>query len=65
MPEKRLYRSNFDKKIAGVCGGLAEYLNIDSTFVRLAFVLLSFYFGNGLLIYLIAYLVMPEEPHDA
>ena len=45
--------------------GLAEYLDVDSTFVRLAFVLLSLYFGNGLLLYIIAYLVMPEDSSNA
>ena len=65
MQEKRLMRSNTDKKLAGVCGGLAEYLDVDSTFVRLAFVLLRLYFGNGLLLYIIAYLVMPEDSSNA
>jgi len=65
MQEKRLMRSNTDKKLAGVCGGLAEYLDVDSTIVRLAFVLLSLYFGNGLLLYIIAYLVMPEDSSNA
>ena len=60
--QKKLYRSRTDKKVAGVCGGVAAYFNIDSTIVRLVFVLLVVFAGTGLLAYLIAALVMPEEP---
>ena len=60
--EKKLYRSTTDKKIAGVCGGLAQYLNIDSTIVRLIWLLLIFFAGCGLLAYLIAALVIPNPP---
>lgn len=59
--EKKLYKSRTDRKIAGVCGGLAEYLNIDSTVVRLLAVLLIFGAGSGLLAYIIAAIIMPEE----
>ncbi len=63
---KRLYRSTTDKKIAGVCGGLAEYFNIDPTIVRVIFVLLLLPGGlPGLLPYLILWVVMPEKPTDA
>lgn len=48
-----------DKKIAGVCGGIAEYMNIDSTIVRLVAILLVFGWGAGLLAYIVAALVMP------
>ena len=58
--KKRLYKSATDKKIFGVCGGFAEYFNIDSTWVRLAFAILILGYGSGLLFYLIAALVMPE-----
>lgn len=58
--KKKLYKSATDKKIFGVCGGFAEYFNIDSTWVRLAFAILILGYGSGLLFYLIAALVMPE-----
>ena len=61
MAEKKLRRSRSDKMIAGVCGGLGKYLEIDSTVVRLAFVLLLIFAGTGVLAYLIAWLVMPYE----
>jgi len=61
-PAKRLYLSRGDKKIAGVCGGLAEYLEIDPTLVRLAWVMTVLFAGWGLLGYLVAWLVIPEEP---
>ena len=60
--EKKLYRSTTDKKICGVCGGLAEYLNVDSTIVRLILVLAVLFAGCGLLAYLIAALVIPNKP---
>lgn len=59
---KRLTRSRQDRMIAGVCGGLGQYLKIDSTWVRLAFVLLTvFTKGIGLILYLVAVLAVPEE----
>jgi len=61
MSETRLTRSNNDKVIAGVCGGLAAYLDIDSVLVRLAFVILLFASGIGLPIYVILWIVMPEQ----
>ena len=60
--EKKLYRINEGKMIAGVCGGLAEYFNIDATIVRLALVLFSFFGGCGLLAYIIALIIMPVKP---
>lgn len=59
---KKLYKSQVDKKICGVCGGIAEYLGVDSTIVRLAWVLLSACFGSGIIAYIIAALVMPDYP---
>ena len=59
---KKLYKSQIDKKICGVCGGIAEYFSIDSTIVRLAWVLLSACFGSGIIAYIIAALVMPDYP---
>ena len=62
--EKKLYRSRTDKKLCGVCGGLAKYFGIDSTIVRLALVLCVLFAGFGILAYIIAALVMPEEPEN-
>jgi phage shock protein C len=59
---KRLYRSRSEEMIAGVCGGLAEYLNVDPTVIRLVFLLLFFAGGGGLFIYLILWVIMPLEP---
>lgn len=59
--EKRLYRSETDKMVGGVCGGLAQYFNMDSTVVRLLFALLIVYGGAGLPLYIILWIVMPTE----
>lgn len=60
---RKLYRSRTDKKIAGVCGGLGEYMGVDATVLRVAFVLLALPGGlPGILLYLILWLVMPEGP---
>ena len=64
MEGKKLYKSNTDKKIAGVCGGIAEYFNIDSTLVRLGWVVFSLLGGSGLLAYIIAAIIVPENPAD-
>ncbi len=61
-PAKKLYLSRTNKKIAGVCGGFAEYLDMDPTLVRLIWVMTALFAGWGLLGYLIAWLVIPEEP---
>lgn len=58
---KKFYRSTRDRKIWGVCGGLGEYFNIDSTLIRIAFVLLTLAGGWGLLLYIILALVAPSE----
>ena len=58
--EKKLRKSKTDKKLCGVCGGIAQYLGLDSTVVRLIAVLLAIFVGSGLLVYIIAALVMPE-----
>ncbi len=62
FPQKKLYRSRTDEKIAGVCGGFAEYLEMDSTLVRLIWVLLVLFGGWGVLAYIIAWIVMPVKP---
>ncbi len=58
---KRLTKSSTDKKIFGVCGGLAQFLGIDPTIVRLIWALLIFCAGTGLLAYIIAALVLPYD----
>ena len=63
MNEKKLYKSSTDKKLAGVCGGIAEYFNIDSTLVRLGWVVFCALGGSGLLAYIIAALIMPDRPY--
>ncbi len=57
----RLHKSASDKKIAGVCGGLAEYLGVDPTIIRVAWAVLAFGWGTGVLLYIICALVLPEE----
>jgi phage shock protein PspC (stress-responsive transcriptional regulator) len=59
---KRLYRSTSDRKIAGVCGGIAEYFDIDSTWVRIIFLILLFLGLFGLLLYLIFWICAPKGP---
>ena len=57
---KKLCKSNTNKKICGVCGGIAEYLNADPTLIRLAFVLIAAAAGSGIAAYILAALIMPE-----
>ena len=61
MQNKRLAKSRNDRKLCGVCGGFAEYLNLDPTVVRLIWVLLAIAAGSGVLAYIVAALIMPEE----
>jgi len=61
-PMKKLYRSRSDRRLAGVCGGLAAYFNIDATLIRLLFVLGLLFVGGTLLAYIILMIVIPEEP---
>ena len=60
--KKRLHRSNENKVIAGVCGGIAEYFGVDPTVVRLLWVLFSLMGGSGILAYIIAALIIPRNP---
>jgi len=59
---KRLHRSRDQRMIAGVCGGIAEYFNLDATVVRLIFVVAALFAGAAILAYLIAWIIVPEEP---
>ncbi len=61
MSTRKLYRSNSDRMIAGVCGGLGHYFNVDPTIVRLVLLLLLIFGGVGFLLYLIMWIVVPDE----
>ena len=60
--KKRLYRSKTDKKLCGVCAGVADYFGIDPTIVRVIWALLAFFYGTSILLYVIMALVVPEQP---
>lgn len=60
--KKKFYRSRKDKVIAGVCGGLSEYFDIDPVLVRIIFFLLIFFNGIGVLLYLLLMIITPQEP---
>jgi phage shock protein C len=62
---KRLYRKPEGQIVAGVCTGLADYLGVDVTIIRLVFAALTVFGGAGVLLYLIAWLVVPEEGEKA
>ena len=64
MNNKRLYRNQSEKMIAGVCSGLGDYMGLDPTVVRLIFILLFIMGGQGLLVYLILWLIMPLAPEQ-
>lgn len=61
--DKRLYKSNVNKMLCGVCGGIAEYFNLDPTLVRLGLVLFSLAGGSGVLAYIIAAVIIPDGPN--
>ena len=61
MEKRKLYRSESDRMLGGVCGGLGDYLDVDSTLVRIIFVALALMGGPGILMYLILLLVVPSE----
>ncbi len=61
---KKLYRSVEDKKIAGVCGGLGEYFDIDPTIIRLIWLAMLFAVGSGVLAYIIAWIIVPLAGPD-
>lgn len=61
---KKLYRSTTDKMIGGVAGGLAEYFDIDSTLVRVLFIVIVFLGGGGIIAYIILWIVVPQKPYE-
>ena len=59
---RKLQRSRKDRKIAGVCAGFADYLDVDSTLIRVVWLMTALFIGWGFLAYFIAWIVMPEQP---
>ena len=59
--KKRLYKSSTDKKVCGVCGGIANYFDVDPTVIRLIWVIFTLAGGCGLIAYIIAAIIMPDE----
>jgi phage shock protein C len=64
-PTRKLYRSRSDRKLAGVCGGLAEFFSLDPTLIRVLFVVLALAGGSGILIYLAMWIMVPNQPQGA
>lgn len=62
MEKKRLYRSKKEQMICGVCGGIAEYFDIDPTIIRLIWAIFALS-GSGVLVYILAAIIIPEEPN--
>ena len=61
-PTRKLYRSKTNRKLAGVCGGLAQYFNIDATLIRVLFIVLAVLGGSGLILYVAMWIIVPKEP---
>lgn len=59
--KKRLYKSSTDKKVCGVCGGIANYFDVDPIVIRLIWVIFTLAGGSGLIAYIIAAIIMPDE----
>ena len=59
--KKRLYKSSTDKKVCGVCGGIANYFDVYPTVIRLIWVIFTLVGGSGLIAYIIAAIIMPDE----
>jgi phage shock protein C len=58
---RKLYRSRSNRQIAGVCGGLAEYFNMDATLLRVLFIVLAVLGGSGIVLYLAMWIIVPRE----
>jgi len=58
---KKLHRSQTDRMLAGVCGGLAEYISVDSTIVRLLFVIATLLGFSGVLVYIVMWIIVPSQ----
>ena len=59
---RKLYRSKTNRQVAGVCGGLAEYFNLDATLIRVLFVVLAVLGGSGVVLYVAMWIIIPKEP---
>jgi phage shock protein C len=59
---RKLYRSTSNRQLAGVCGGLAEYFNLDPTLIRVLFIVLAVLGGAGVLLYLALWIIVPKQP---
>jgi phage shock protein C len=59
---RKLYRSRSNRQIAGVCGGLAEYFNMDATLLRVLFIVLAVLGGSGIVLYLAMWIIVPRKP---
>jgi phage shock protein C len=62
---RKLYRRRNNRQVAGVCGGLAQYFNLDATLIRILFVVLALLGGSGLLLYVAMWIIVPNEPSAA
>jgi phage shock protein C len=62
---RKLYRSRTNRQVAGVCGGLAQYFNLDATLIRVLFVLQAVLGGSGIVLYLALWIIVPKEPSGA
>jgi len=62
---RKLYRSRKDRMVGGVAAGVAEYFNIDPTLIRLAFVALVLWGGSGVILYILMWIIVPEEPVES
>jgi phage shock protein C len=58
---RKLYRSNTNRMLAGVCGGLAEYFNLDPTLIRVLFIVLAVLGGSGVILYLAMWIIVPKQ----
>jgi phage shock protein C len=63
-PKRKLYRSRANRTIAGVCCGLADYFGVDATLIRVIFVVLNLLGGAGIVLYLLLWIIVPNEPED-
>ena len=59
---RKLYRSKSNRQLAGVCGGLAEYFNLDPTLIRVLFIILAVLGGSGVILYVAMWIIVPKQP---
>jgi phage shock protein C len=64
IKEKKLYRSQDNRMIAGICGGIGEYFEVDPNIIRILWMMFSFAGGAGVLAYIAAYIIIPERPYS-